>query len=390
MRRLLRSPNKLLASAVALTLSLALVPTAYASAPGGSNATANARSSLTRQDPTWLKAKLAYHVYSGIVPGQGKGAHTHPVILKSSLLANAPKAASLVMNSSTSLSPLTSVYTNGDLYTAEPGNGVYPSLNFPGGGSTDDLSHPYNDAGYFLLCGPGSADVALFNWPLPTNYAEYDYVKDPFTGATSSWKGTDVDGTIRMRGYLLHLAFQIKAPTWSKSGMIPQTSYQLGVNSNKGATLQVIQDALNWEASGENSSNWASYFYTTQWNSAYYNANHNIYPANLYSALHSDIVADIAGSGVPVIVEIPMSYLPNAVINAYHFVAIVGYDDNAGTYTYIDTCKGFTHCDAYYNGSTWVEGQDQPDLHPISQSQLAVGVASISTNQATGDGGWVW
>ncbi|HEY8323351.1 MAG: hypothetical protein ACHQ1E_00880 [Ktedonobacterales bacterium] len=278
------------------------------------------------------------------------------------------------------------VYTNGDLYTGEPGPGT--TNNFPGGGSYDDLYNSYNDQYYFTLCGPGAADVTLFDWPWPPNDANYSYVFDSMIPSlpNSSWNGTDVDGTTRTRGYMVHLAFQIQPPTWSRAGMLPQTAYQTGYNG--GATLQTVQDALNWEASGENSSNWSSYFYTTVWNSSYYNSNPRIYPANLYNALHSDVVTDISVSHVPVIVEIDASnqYLPNWPNNGStlvkHFVAIVGYDDNQGTYTYIDTCKQFTNC----NGA----GQDQPDLHVATQSQLEQGVALIGTNMSQGDGGWVW
>lgn len=393
-RRLLRKPHRILVFAVAMTLSLTLVPAAYASAPGktDTHAAVNRNLSPTKQDPVWLQAKLAHRVWSGIIPGKGKGAKTHPTILAAPL-ASYPASAY--------------VYTNGDLYAAEPGSGDAStlSLNFPGGGSYDDTYTAYNDSGYWFMCGPGAADVATFDWPLPPNDSNHTE-SDPLSGknatATTTWDGTDVDGTIRVRGYLMYLAFQIHPPTWQNAGMLPQSTYLLHkynydnkyplANGNYGSMLQFVQDATNYAASGENNSNWASYFYTTQWNSACYNSNHNIYPANLYNALHADIQADVAGSGVPVVVEVPLNYLPNSVGNngVNHFVAIVGYDDNAGTYSYIDTCKGYTHCDAYYNGTTWVTAQDSPDVHTVSQSQLAAGVNAIGTNQETGDGGWVW
>jgi hypothetical protein len=393
-RHLLRMSPRLLVFAVTLMLSLTLVPAACASGPGKSDphAVRGSNPGPTKQDPVWLQAKLAHRVWSGIVPGQGKGTKSHPVILGAPL-ASYPVSAS--------------VYTNGDLYAAEPGSGVAPSLNFPGGGSYDDSYNGYNDSGYFSMCGPGAADVATFDWPLPPNDSNHTE-SDPLNGynntARTAWNGTDVDGTTRVRGYLMYLAFQIHPPTWSGAGMLPESTYLLSskdsdrsteypkANGNYGSMLQMLQDATNYAASGENNSNWASYFYTTQWDSAYYNGNPNIYPANLYSALHSDIQADIAGSGVPVVVEVPLNYLPNSVGNnsVNHFVAIVGYDDNAGTYSYIDTCKGYTHCDAYWNGSTWVTAQDSPDVHTVPQSQLAAGVAAIGTDQGDGDGGWVW
>jgi hypothetical protein len=196
-------------------------------------------------------------------------------------------------------------------------------------------------------------------------------------GQYSSWNAQDIDGTNRLRGYMIQLADQVQPPTWWKYGMLSQSYYQS--NQAGGVTLQVVQDALNWEASNHGKAgNWSNYFYATVWNSF-----GGSYP-NMSTALHTDIVTDIATSQVPVLVELPAKYLPNWPNNnsVYHMVAIVGYDDNAGNYTYIDTCKQYTNCDRY--------GTDQPDAHKVSQSQLAQGVWSIPMNQTTGDGGWVW
>lgn len=147
-----------------------------------------------------------------------------------------------------------------------------------------------------------------------------------------------------------------------------------------GATLQAVRDALNWEASGENTSNWTNYFYIVNWKSSYTTE------SSLESAFHSTVVTDISYSYVPVIVEIPakVAYLPNWPNGngVYHFVTIVGYNDNTGQYTYVDTCKGFTHCNP--------GGIDSPDFHTVSQHSLAQGVYTIPTNTTTGDGGWVW
>jgi hypothetical protein len=220
------------------------------------------------------------------------------------------------------------------LYTGEPSNGLIQ--NFPGTGNTaDDAGHHYSDGLYYTWCGVGASDVALWFWPAPPNTMDAHDVYDPMeSGQYSSWNGEDIDYTYRLRGYMLWLADQVQPPTWWKYGMLNQSFYQS--NESGGVTLQVVQDTLNWEASGHNQSNWQNYFYTTVWNSQFYN---RYYPSNLYSALHSDIVADIANSHVPVLVELPAGYLPNwpntATVN--HMVAIVGYDDNVHTFTYIDT-----------------------------------------------------
>ncbi len=230
----------------------------------------------------------------------------------------------------------------------------------------------------YTLCGPGAADVATYYWPAPTNYANYANVADQLKlpNVSTSWNGTDIDSTIRMRGYLVHMAFQIHAPTWNQYGMLPQSTYQSGEVG--GATLQVVRDALNWEASGENLSTWSSYFYANDWNNNYSSE------SAVESALHSDIVADLYYDQVPVIVETETGYLSNWPSGTIvkHFVAIIGYDDVNHNYIYIDTCKNYTGCNP--------RNADTPDNHPVSQHSLAQGVYSITTNKTTGDGGWVW
>lgn len=231
----------------------------------------------------------------------------------------------------------------------------------------------------FTLCGPGAADVTTDYWPLPANLANYAYVSDPLNPTqNTSWNGTDVDGTTRMRGYMLHLAAQIEAPTWASPGMFMQSKFQSGETG--GATLQVVRDAINWEASGENPSDWAGYFYIVTWNSSYSTE------SAMESSLHQAVVNDVYYNHVPVIVEISAKYpalrnWPDG-SGVNHFVTIVGYDDNAGTYLYVDTCKGFTNCN--------LNGIDSPLFHWSYQHDLAKGVYSIATNTTTGDGGWVW
>lgn len=263
---------------------------------------------------------------------------------------------------------------------AEPGAGY--KANFPLWGAYDDTQSAYWDPLYATMCGPGAVGVALSYWPSAPNRGAYANVVDPLLAypSTSSWRDWDNDGVYRMRGYITHLAFQVRAPGWTSAGMLPQSYDQSGLVG--GATLQVVADTLNWEASGENKATWKGYFYATRWNSAYYNQ--RLYPQNLYDALHADIVRDITVYHTPVIVEVTAGFLPNwrQANPVNHFVAVTGYDDAAGTYTYLDTCKVYTGCNT---GSV-----DGPSQHTIDQLQLAQGVANIATDPATGDGGWIW
>lgn len=267
------------------------------------------------------------------------------------------------------------------LYIGEPSDGN--SQNFPGTGNTaDDAGHHYSDNLYFSWCGVGASDAALWFWPYPPNDNAASKVYDPMmSGQYSSWNAKDIDSTYRLRGYMIQLADQTKAPTWVRAGMLNQSWYQS--NEKGGVTLQVVRDALNWEASNHGAAgNWSNYFYITDWNSSFYGAKD--YPNNLYDTLHQDIVDDLYFSHVPVLVELPADTLPNWTNGnpVNHMVAIVGYNDTTNQYVYIDTCKAYTNCNS---------GEiDQPDDHKVDELHLSQGVASIGTNQTTGDGGWVW
>jgi hypothetical protein len=74
------------------------------------------------------------------------------------------------------------------------------------------------------------------------------------------------------------------------------------------------------------------------------------------------------------------TYLPDWITQGVtHAIAVIGYDDNAGTYTYIDTCGA--QCGSAHNGGT----------HVISQSQLFTAIQT-ATDPSTGvhTGGIVW
>lgn len=174
-----------------------------------------------------------------------------------------------------------------------------------------------------------------------------------------------------MRGYMTYLAWDTQWPGWPHRGMMDNSTYP-----SYGVTLYGMQDGLNWEASGRNTSTWSNYFYAIQWwNSA------------SASTLHSDIVTDIYTSNVPVVAEVNAQLMPNWVNhggNTHHFITIVGYDNTQGIYYYTDTCAQSTTCGSLHDGT----------INTVSQSTMWSAITSIPVNQSTapsaGDGGWVW
>lgn len=206
-----RSPtSRCFAILVLAALSaILLAPTTFASGPN-SKPVGTPHGSSTRQDPQWLKAKNEYRILSGITPGQGKGAHTHPSVLSVPFFNPSAKTAGMTPNTN---APSSYTLGTGPYYIGEPSDGN--NSNFPGTSNTyDDKYHHYNDKYMYTLCGPGAVDVATDYWDLPPNLANYTNVNDPINAAQStSWNGTDLDSTTRMRGYMAHLAFQIEALT---------------------------------------------------------------------------------------------------------------------------------------------------------------------------------
>lgn len=333
-----RKASRRLITLVLTALSIALfAPTTLASGPN-SKPQEPAHGSTTKQDAQWIQAKLTFRVSSGILPGQGKGANTHPSILSTPFFSQsagtrfAPDAGA----------PASYTLGTGPYYVGEPSDGKH--VNFPESNwqfTYDDKYNHYADYYMFTLCGPGAADVTTDYWPLPPNLEEDDYVTDPLNPTQyTSWKGTDVDSITRMRGYMAHMAFEIEPPTWAQPGMLPESTFQSGERG--GATLQAVRDSVNWEASGENTSDWTDYFYIVTWNSSYSTE------SAMESALHQAVVNDVYYNHVPVIVEISAEtpYLPNWPdgTGVNHFVTIVGYNDSTSQYQYVDTCKAFTTC----------------------------------------------
>ncbi len=343
-----------------------------------------------KQNPTWVAAKYSFRVFSGINPNLPiKGQKISPFVLPiSPLKCPTPVANSAAPNPLCGSTPPTAYTLTQDTYnknTWEPSDGTEP--NSPGGSSADDLGDAYNsnipgvpsNKDFYDLCGPGATDIALDFWPAPPNLLENvtddpDY--DKAVNYTRSinlqtyWNGT------RMRGYMTYLAWQTQAPTWPTAGMMDTSTYP-----SNGVTEYDIQDALNWEASGHNVSTWQNYFYLITW-----------WNKSSASGLNQDVVTDVANSHVPVVAEVNAAMLPNWVDHGpglvKHQIAIIGYDNIKGTYTYVDTCANFTKCNVETNPI------NENNWHTVPQSTMWQAIIAVPVNTSPlpqyGDGGWVW
>ena len=233
----------------------------------------------------------------------------------------------------------------------------------------DVTGKSYTDWYYANFCDAGATDVAMDFWPIPNdrNFGQHLFT-DPHNGPngypiSTTWNDTN------FRAYLMYIAVQVKLPGWTTPGEVTFFNYS-GANTYPAD----LRDTMNWEASGH-ASNWSSFFYV--WVPA----------ANLSSAstLNFMVSNDIYygngnGFGVAPVVNVDTYYLPSWNNNKRHIshaVAIVGYDNTKGTYTYIETCTP-TSCGNRGTGP-WT----------ISQSDLYNGIQSDATF-GDKDGGIVW
>jgi hypothetical protein len=201
----------------------------------------------------------------------------------------------------------------------------------------DDHGTAYADRNYALFCGPGTAAVVLYYWPASRSAVTTrsgTFVEPVNLGtsrqARTYWKAQDAGGY--GRGMILYLAEEEwPAPDrglswWLRPGVMDWDAHPPETN------VPNLVDAINWEASGGSQLN---YFYT-------------IVPASQLTApaLRDHIRADI-GMGVPVVIaartsdgknSLPVWRVKSSRSAANHFVTVVGYDDNAGTYAVMDTC----------------------------------------------------
>jgi len=215
---------------------------------------------------------------------------------------------------------------------------VVRKLVEPPGSGNDDRGHAYTDKNYWNFCGPGAvtAGLAYFTsnvtgWPAGT-----------FTEPYGPHESTTYWGSSIGRAYLMHVAMQVKPPSFTRPGLAHFATYP-----TTGANLSDSRDVLNWEAS-KHDDHWSTFFYQT------------VSASGLSSTtLHHDIARDVYG-GHAVLATVDTAYLPNWSRSLGHSILIVGYDDTAGTYAYIDTCGKRCNGSAQAtDGGVWQVGQSR-------------------------------
>lgn len=217
----------------------------------------------------------------------------------------------------------------------------------PEGVDSDDHGTSYTDGNYWLFCTAGAVAASMYYWNSTnvTNWPAGSFTEPVYASIrkTTYWTNTDSDAKTpyyytQGRNYIMYIAEQVNPPSYVDPG-------EVNFHGSVGGTLADMRDAMNWEASGH-AGNWSGYFYyvVTQ-------------PYLTQSALHADIVSDIYYYGKPVLVITMTSGLSPNWSNGgvLHAVSVIGYDDSAGTYTYIDTCG--VRCGASHNGGVYTVNQ---------------------------------
>jgi hypothetical protein len=230
----------------------------------------------------------------------------------------------------------------------------------PPGSGVDDRGMSFVDANYWNFCAPGGATVAAyyFGSTRVTGQAA-GYFVEPYGPARvrTYWASADTASGYATKGraYLMYLAEQVFPPGWATPGLAEFSYYP-----TTGATLADTRDAINWEISGH-APGWASWYYAVQ-------------PAGgtrfSESQLHSDVTWAIGYDNVPIVAAVNTGYLPNWSRALGHTIAIVGYDDVAGTYTYLDTCGKLC------NGSA---GNRNGGIYTIGRRALYQAIAAWGT-----------
>ncbi len=283
--------------------------------------------STLAQDPTWVAAKAAHRVR--------RTAAGSLVVAPDAPVPALPIVKRLVT-------------TDTQLVVEPPGSGI------------DDRGVRFIDANYWNFCAPGGATVAAYyfgSWRVTSRAAAY-YV-EPYgpKRVRTYWASADsVSGyATKGRSFLMYMAEWVFPPGWATPGLDEFSYYP-----TLGATLADTRDAINWEISGH-SAGWATWYYAVQptdgsrWSEA---------------RLHADVAWDVGYDNVPVVAAVNTAYLPNWSRSVGHSIAIIGYDDIAKTYSYLDTCG--RAC----NGSA---GNRNGGVYTVSQRALYLAIAAWGT-----------
>jgi hypothetical protein len=190
--------------------------------------------------------------------------------------------------------------------------------------STDSKGISYTDGYYANFCGAGAGTVAMGSWGdvLGINNRGLQAYTEPASAPfrlTTNWDDTN------NRSYLMYFAEQLLVPGWSQnySGVVDFYTYPLA-----GTQSGTLTDALNWEASGHSSQYWKNFYYG------------NYAATGLSeSQFNFDITGDLGLTHRADVLFVTTSYLPSwSRGGVIHAISVIGYDNNKGTYTYVETC----------------------------------------------------
>jgi hypothetical protein len=278
-----------------------------------------------------------------------------------------------------------------------------PSANLlnsePYDGSLDDAHNGYTNQNMVNLCAPGALTNTLSFWNTPAAsygthlFTDLSVQNNHPSGVTEKTTWSDISyndiydygnediNSNAHRSYMMYLAW-LSNPNgeWGvgvSTGVMDSNNYP-----SHGAYLQWMQDVVNWEAAGHNTSDWSNFFYTTEW---HYDSKNNTSGGN-QATLLADVESDVGVSHVPVLVEVDANKLPNWPGGSLvkHAIAIIGYDNTSATYTYVDSCGSGTGrgtgCGALY----------QQKHYTIDQYSMWAAIDAVPYDPSTGDGGWIW
>lgn len=198
-------------------------------------------------------------------------------------------------------------------------------------GHYDDHHVGYSDMNYVDFCLAGQAAVAAFfvvsdplSFPARSTTEPYGphmsttYWRSSDTGTSSDTSdGYATEG----RNYEMYMAEQVQPPSFSTPGIDYFNSYP-----TTGGAESDVRKAVNWEASNHTSESGWYIFHSG---------------AGTLTDLENAVRADVIDGGAPTLVTLHTDtngyHLPNWSHDALHAISIVGYNDQSGQFTYIDT-----------------------------------------------------
>lgn len=362
--------RRLMALAVPLGLLFAFVPAqaqAAAAQVGSTGGVILGRADASPQSAAWLATKNARLIRLDPTTRQA-------------IVLTAGSASAMSAQTAATYSSYRLDYSHTQ-YFLEPEGGTTSSGPY----GQDDAGNWISDRNYWNFCMAGAASVAMLyegaappSPPLFTSgwYREPDY---SIYHQTTFWQASSTDYRFGYqtygRAYIMYMAEAVQPQSPQSSnfnskvkGVVQNTPGMMDFSTaypTTGSTLATARDAMNWESSAHNVRGaWPGYFWAVVSTSSVTTSN-----------LHADIVWDITQSGVPIVAAVNTAYLGNwgSGHSVAHAIAIIGYNDTAGTYDYVDTCAA--HCSyGSFNGG----------VHTITQTNLYNAIKSLSL------GGFVW